>query len=165
MKMQSLAAFAITCATLAPAASAEWLINDVGVAVTMEADSYDKFMAVAKCGDLNVMALYDLKNYKASGVGNVLNVKLRVDRGEILTTHGTLTEDNSNVALVIEDGEKLIPAMKRGANLRVAFKAENQGFDIIERYPLDGFTNAYRKSEDKCLNETREYFPDDGDFF
>lgn len=143
-----------------------WTVNTVGVAVIVETDSDNKFAAVAKCGGESILFLYDLKNYKHSDIGKVLSVKLRVDRNPIKSTYGTLTEDNDNVALVIEGSNELIPSMKRGSYLRVAFKSEdNSKYSIIEKYSLKGFTSAVTRSKDFCAQEVMEYFPDDGDFF
>lgn len=143
-----------------------WVVNTVGVAVVVETDSDNKFAAVAKCGGESILFLYDLKNYKPSDIGKVLSVKLRVDRNSIKTTYGTLTEDDDNVALVIEGGNELIPNMKRGSHLRVAFRSEDSSeYNIVEKYNLAGFTSAFSRSKDFCAQEVMEYFPDDGDFF
>jgi hypothetical protein len=143
-----------------------WVINDAGVAVVVEKASYNKFLVVGKCSGEPILFAYDLNTYKAADVGQSLKVKLRVDRGEILDTYGTLFEDNDTPALGIEDGATLVDDMKRGDTLRLAFRNnDNKKYSIIESYTLTGFTYAYPKIRDSCAQETQAYFPDDGDFF
>ena len=143
-----------------------WVINDAGVAVVIEKASYNKFLVVGKCSGEPILFAYDLNTYKTADVGQSLKVKLRVDRGEILDTHGTLYEDNDTPALGIEDGATLVDDMKRGDTLRLAFRNnDNKKYSIIESYTLTGFTYVYPKIRDSCAQETQAYFPDDGDFF
>jgi len=143
-----------------------WAINDTGVAVVIEKSSYTKFLVVGKCRGMPVMFAYDTVNYEDSDVGNSIKVKLRVDRGEILDTQGTLFKDTGTPALGIEGGGDLIDEMKRGDTIRLAFRNnDNQEYSIIESYTLTGFTSAYSRIKDSCAEETQAYFPDDGDFF
>jgi hypothetical protein len=143
-----------------------WVINDTGVAVIVEKSSYTKFLVVGKCSGLPLLFAYDTVNYKDSDVGNSIKLKLRVDRGEILDTQGTLYKDNLTPALSIESGGDLIDEMKQGDTIRLAFRNnDNKEYSIIESYTLTGFTSAYSRIEDSCGEETQAYFPDDGDFF
>ena len=143
-----------------------WAINDTGVAVVVEKSSYTKFLVVGKCSGLPLLLAYDTVNYENSDIGNSIKLKLRVDRGEILDTQGTLFKDTVTPALGIEGGGDLIDEMKRGDTIRLAFRNnDNQEYSIIESYTLTGFTSAYSRIEDSCGEETQAYFPDDGDFF
>jgi len=143
-----------------------WIINDSGVALIVEKSSYTKFLVVGKCKGTPVMFAYDTVNYENSDIGNSIKVKLRVDRGEILDTQGTLFKDNATPALGIEGGGDLIGEMKRGDTLRLAFRNnDTKEYNIIESYTLTGFTSAYSRIKDSCAEETQAYFPDDGDFF
>jgi len=143
-----------------------WIINDSGVALIVEKSSYTKFLVVGKCKGTPVMFAYDTVNYENSDIGNSIKLKLRVDRGEILDTQGTLFKDNATPALGIEGGGDLVDEMKRGDTIRLAFRNnDNQEYSIIESYTLTGFTSAYSRIEDSCGEETQAYFPDDGDFF
>ena len=143
-----------------------WVINDSGVAVVVEKASYNKFLVVGKCSGEPILFAYDLNAYKTSDVGGDLKVKLRVDRGEILDTYGTLFKDNDTPALGIEGGGTLVSDMKRGDTLRLAFRNNaNKEYSIIESYTLTGFTSVYSRIKDSCAQETQAYFPDDGDFF
>lgn len=143
-----------------------WIINDAGVALIVEKSSYTKFLVVGKCSGLPMLFAYDTVNYKESDVGNSIKLKLRVDRGEILSTQGTLFKDSLTPALGIESGGDLIDEMKRGDTIRLAFRnTNNQEYSIIESYTLTGFTSAYSRIEDSCGEETQAYFPDDGEFF
>ena len=144
----------------------KWVINDTGVAIIVEKSSYTKFLVVGKCSGLPLLFSYDTVNYEESDVGNIIKLKLRVDRGEILDTQGTLFKDTLTPALGIESGGDLIDEMKRGDTIRLAFRnTENQEYSIIESYTLTGFTSAYSRIEDSCGEETQAYFPDDGSFF
>lgn len=144
----------------------KWSVNDVGISVIIEQNSWDKFAAVAKCSGEGILFLYDLENYNESGIGNSINIKVRVDRNDIKTTTGTLTKDDGLVALLIDDNNEMTPQMKRGDYLRVAFRNNsNQEYTIIEKYSLSGFTSAFNQSKDLCAEQVMEYFPDDGDFF
>lgn len=143
-----------------------WAINDTGVAIVVEKSSYTKFLVVGKCSGLPLLFAYDTVNYKKSDVGNSIKVKLRVDRGEILDTQGTLFKDTVTPALGIEGGGDLIDEMKRGDTIRLAFRNnDTKEYNIIESYTLTGFTSAYSRIKDSCAEETQAYFPDDGDFF
>jgi len=143
-----------------------WAINDTGVAVVVEKSSYTKFLVVGKCSGLPLLLAYDTVNYENSDIGNSIKLKLRVDRGEILDTQGTLFKDTVTPALGIEGGGDLIDEMKRGDTIRLAFRNnDNQEYSIIESYTLTGFTSAYSRIKDSCAEETQAYFPDDGDFF
>jgi hypothetical protein len=143
----------------------QWIINDSGVALIVEKSSYTKFLVVGKCRGTPVMFAYDL-SYKESDIGNSIKLKLRVDRGEILDTQGTLFKDNLTPALGIESGGTLVDEMKRGDTIRLAFRNnDNKEYSIIESYTLTGFTSAYSRIKDSCSQETQAYFPDDGDFF
>ena len=143
-----------------------WAINDTGVAVVVEKSSYTKFLVVGKCSGLPLLLAYDTVNYENSDIGNSIKLKLRVDRGEILDTQGTLFKDTITPALGIESGGDLIDEMKRGDTIRLAFRNnDNQEYSIIESYTLTGFTSAYSRIKDSCGEETQAYFPDDGDFF
>ena len=143
-----------------------WAINDTGVAVVVEKSSYTKFLVVGKCSGLPLLLAYDTVNYENSDIGNSIKLKLRVDRGEILDTQGTLFKDTITPALGIEGGGDLIDEMKRGDTIRLAFRNnDNQEYSIIESYTLTGFTSAYSRIKDSCGEETQAYFPDDGDFF
>lgn len=143
----------------------QWAINDAGVAIVVEKSDYSKFLVVGKCRGTPVMFAYDL-SYDKSDVGNEMKVKLRVDRGEILDTKGSLFDDNDTPALGIEGGGTLIDEMKRGDTIRLAFRNnDNKEYSIIESYTLTGFTSAYSRIKDSCAQETQAYFPDDGDFF
>jgi hypothetical protein len=147
--------------------SYEWGINDAGVSVVIEANSYNKFAVVAKCSGENMLFLYDVNSYKPSSVGKALRIKVRVDRGKIYDTYGTLMEDNDSVALHVNDAHPIVDDMRRGQTMRVAFKIDGQDeFGIIEKYTLRGLTSAMNRSTEQCgSNESLEYFPDDGDFF
>ena len=143
-----------------------WIINDSGVALIVEKSSYTKFLVVGKCKGTPVMFAYDTVNYENSDIGNSIKLKLRVDRGEILDTQGTLFKDNATPALGIEGGGDLVDEMKRGDTIRLAFRNnDNKEYSIIESYTLTGFTSAYSRIKDSCGEETQAYFPDDGDFF
>lgn len=143
-----------------------WIINDSGVALIVEKSSYTKFLVVGKCSGLPLLFAYDTINYKKSDVGNSIKVKLRVDRGEILDTQGTLFKDTVTPALGIEGGGDLVDEMKRGDTIRLAFRNnDTKEYNIIESYTLTGFTSAYSRIKDSCAEETQAYFPDDGDFF
>lgn len=143
-----------------------WAINDTGVAVVVEKSSYTKFLVVGKCSGLPLLFAYDTVNYENSDIGNSIKVKLRVDRGEILDTQGTLFKDTVTPALGIEGGGDLVDEMKRGDTIRLAFRNnDTKEYNIIESYTLTGFTSAYSRIKDSCGEETQAYFPDDGDFF
>jgi len=143
-----------------------WIINDSGVALIVEKSSYTKFLVVGKCKGTPVMFAYDTVNYENSDIGNSIKLKLRVDRGEILDTQGTLFKDSATPALGIEGGGDLVDEMKRGDTIRLAFRNnDNKEYSIIESYTLTGFTSAYSRIKDSCGEETQAYFPDDGDFF
>ena len=143
-----------------------WIINDSGVALIVEKSSFTKFLVVGKCSGLPLLFAYDTVNYENSDIGNSIKVKLRVDRGEILDTQGTLFKDTVTPALGIEGGGDLVDEMKRGDTIRLAFRNnDTKEYNIIESYTLTGFTSAYSRIKDSCAEETQAYFPDDGDFF
>lgn len=147
--------------------SYEWGINDAGVAVVIEANSFAKFAVVAKCSGENLLFLYDIDNYKENAIGKVMRIKARVDRGKIYETYGTLIEDKGAVALYVDSAHQIVVDMRSGQTLRVAFKIDGrEEFGIVEKYNLRGLTSAMNRSNDQCQSDTpREYFPDDGDFF